>query len=366
MHLLFICLLFVAKLFAVDTILCKECHPIIYAEFQKSMHKKSSIHFDEVHKSIWDIHPLKKKNDYKCAKCHTPESKSTEAGHEGISCISCHTITNIKKHSEVNKNIYETKPKTFYSAQKGRENEKVIYKKESHLFGLFNKTVGSPYHDLDYTNKIFYNGEVCMGCHSHNQNKNNFTICDIGVDVSKDEKNNCITCHMPKVAGTATTIRQSKTHAFHGFAGLINKAGMLTEYVEIDFKKSKEGFTLYILNKAPHDLLTQPLRVVQLKTKLKRDGESKSLKTHVFAKILGKDGKPAPPWMADSILKNNMIKANERRVIEFDQKLKSGDELDIVLGFYVVNPKSAKMLKLNISKHLTSFKPFKSRYIKVR
>ena len=51
---------------------CKKCHPAIFAEYQHSMHARSSIFKDNVHKAVWDKHPDKVKNNYKCAKCHTP------------------------------------------------------------------------------------------------------------------------------------------------------------------------------------------------------------------------------------------------------------------------------------------------------
>jgi len=344
-------------LFANNTKLCKTCHPIIYSEFQNSIHKKSSPKLDKVHNAVWSLHPLKKKDDYKCAKCHTPN------GEENVNCFSCHTIKNIEKHQKTNTNIYEKKPKLFYSAQKGSEDKKLTYKKTSKFFGLIEDSEGSPYHDIDYTNKIFYDGSVCMGCHSHKQNSHKFTVCKTAS--SNEKKQNCITCHMPKVKGSATTIRQSATHAFHGFSGVINHHDKLKKYIELSYKKEADGFSITIKNKAPHDLLTHPLRVVKLITKLKRGTTTTELKTHTFVKILGKDNKPSMPWMADMILKNNMIKAKESRVIKFTQKLQKGDEIEATLGFFVVNPKAVKKLKLENEKELTKFTPLKRLHINI-
>ena len=58
---------------------CKACHPKIYKEYSNSMHHKASIYKDVVHKAIWDKHPLKKKDNYKCGKCHTPSDKELVA-----------------------------------------------------------------------------------------------------------------------------------------------------------------------------------------------------------------------------------------------------------------------------------------------
>jgi len=348
-----------------DTDACKKCHPLITKEFQDSMHKKSTINEDKVHKAIWDKHPAKAKGNYKCAKCHTPNLAGQEEHSTGITCISCHTIIDVEQHAQSNKNIYSGKKKTFYSAEKGRENEKVVYKQTSSWFGLSKTTVGSAYHDIDYTNKNFYDGKMCMGCHSHKQNGHKFSVCNTDAKGANSKESNCITCHMPKVDGSATTVRISKQHAFHGFAGARVKPELLSKYVSLDFKDNDKSFEITINNDAPHNLMTHPLRVVQLRTKLHRGSKVLPLKTHTFVKIIGKDGKPAMPWVANAVVKDNMIKANEQRVVKFDTQLKSGDKLEVQLGYFVVNPKVVKKLKLDGDKELTKFTILKSQYFTV-
>lgn len=246
-----------ASVDSADTASCKKCHPVISEEFESSMHKKSSIYDDKIHKAVWDQHPAKAKGDYKCAKCHTPNAETEQKKHEGITCVSCHTITDVQKHSKANKNIYSKKAKTFFSAEAGRESEKVEYKTTTSWWG--NKTtVGSAYHDIDYTNEKFYDGQMCMGCHSHKQNSHEFSVCTTDEAGAKDKKSNCITCHMPKIDGTATTVRLSKQHAFHGFAGARVKPEMLSKYVELSYKNANRGFEVTVENKAPHNLLTHP------------------------------------------------------------------------------------------------------------
>ena len=337
---------------------CKACHPIIYNEFQESFHKKSSINEDEIHKAVWDKHPAKAKGAYKCAKCHTPQNKS----HQGITCVTCHTITDVKTHSMSNENIYETKPKTLYSAEKGNENKKVIYKEKSSWFGMINKTIGSPYHDIDYTNKNYYTGKMCMGCHSHKKNSHKFDVCTTDISGATDKESNCITCHMPKVEGTSTTIRKSKTHAFHGFAGARNAPEMLSKYVDLTYKRLDKGFEITVHNNTPHPLMSHPLRVVELRTTLKRDSKSEALKEHTFIKVIGTDNKPSMPWLATQVIKDTMLKAKEKRVVSFDRELKDGDEVGVVLGYRVVNKKAGE--KLGLDKSLSEFIPLKSSYFK--
>jgi nitrate/TMAO reductase-like tetraheme cytochrome c subunit len=363
MRLLLILLTLSLALFANDSNTCKKCHPIIYSEFQQSMHKKSTIREDKVHNAVWNKHPDKAKGNYKCAKCHTPEEKKADTN-QGVTCISCHTIKRIEKHPKVNKNIYETKDKTFYSAQKGMENKKLVFEKKSSWLGLVEETIGSPYHDIDYTHENFYTGEMCMGCHSHKQNAHKFNVCTTDMKGAKNKNSNCITCHMPKVKGSATTIRESKTHAFHGFVGIRNSPKKLAKYIDISYKKQDNGFDIIIHNKASHNLLTHPLRVIQLKTKLKRNGKIKELKTNTFIKVIGTNNKPSMPWLATQIIKDNMIKANEKRVISFNTKLQKGDEIEAILGYYIVNPKAVKKLGLENEKELSEFIPLKDVYLK--
>jgi len=344
---------------------CQKCHPTIVTEFESSMHKKSSIYDDKIHKAVWDKHPAKKKDNYKCAKCHTPNVKTNNQAHQGITCISCHTIKDVEKHTKSNKNIYETKPKTFYSAEPGRKNEKITYKTTTTWWGK-TTTVGSAYHDIDYTNKQFYNGEMCMGCHSHKQNSKKFMVCSTAKPDVKNTKENCITCHMPKILGTATTVRISETHRFHGFAGARVEPKMLSKYVQLTLHQDENHFTVTIQNDAPHNLLTHPLRQLQLRVSLLRDSQKIELKTHTFEKVIGHDSKPSMPWLATEVVKDTMIKANETRAIKFVKTLQTGDRVEATLGYYIVNQKALKKLRLDTEKELKIFTILKSKNFNIK
>jgi len=82
--------------------------------------------------------------------------------------------------------------------------------------------------------------------------------------------------------------------------------------------------------------------------------------------LYGTKGKPAMPWLATEIVKDTMIKANEKREVRFDTKLQSGDEIETTLGFYIVNPKAVKKLGLEEHKELSSFTVLKRSYFKVK
>ncbi|MEO1937489.1 MAG: multiheme c-type cytochrome [Sulfurimonas sp.] len=360
---------------------CQKCHPLIYKEHLGSQHKKASIFSDPIHKAVWDAHPLKKKELYKCAKCHTPNNKEAmaalkehkkylpqdnSASREGVSCVSCHKIESIKHNKASNTNILTKDTKKLFSA---RESEKSVKNKKFQLsrdfFGMVTKKSGSPYHDIDFSNELFYNGNVCMGCHSHKENAHKLKVCDTKLQEHPNTKEtNCISCHMPQVKGSFTTMYDSKTHRYHGFSGSIHQAQMLAKYVTIEMQKNDVGFDILITNKANHALLLHPLRIGELQVSIDRNGKTSSLKPVQFVRILGKEDHPAPPWIADKILKDTQIQAKEQRKIHFDYKLQKGDRLSVALGHYIISTKVAK--KFGLDEDLTKFILLKEEHFDVK
>lgn len=335
---------------------CKGCHTTIYNEFYTSMHANSTPQADPIHNAIWKKHPQNlKQNRYECGKCHTPAANNVDkmvkkgqkapfdaknqTHQEAISCAYCHRIKSVEKHKMHNTNIMHTDQKAYVSASK--------------------KSVKSDYHEVVAdVNGAFKKGDSCIGCHSHKKNKADLFLCSTDID-NKEDGANCVSCHMPKVNGNATNDIKSASHAFHGFAGAHNNSEMLRQYVDISVLGEKDNFIVKIHNKASHALLLHPLRVAALVVKIKRGNKVKELKKEMFMRVIGKDGKPAMPWIADKTLKNTMIQANETRTIKYDFKLQKGDTVGVALGWYLVNPKAVKKLGLEKEDVATKFNLFK-------
>jgi DNA-directed RNA polymerase subunit RPC12/RpoP len=343
---------------------CKKCHPVIFAEYQSSIHSKASIFKDAVHKAVWDKHPAKPKNNYKCAKCHTPSDHDLVSGKsklsnneiqqtEPISCQACHTIKSIEKHAKANKNKFIDKKKYFFSADQEKKGTKVVFKEESHFLGMFKTKVGSPYHDIDYSNENYYNGDACMGCHSHKQNGKGFVICDLEV-VQGDSKETCVSCHMPKTQGSMANQVHTGTHAFHGTSIHNSDVKLLSKYIKLSLVKKRDGFDIVIKNETTHTLFPQPLRLNQLRVKIERANKTIALKTESFAKIIGTNGKPSMPWLADAVISDTSIKALETRKVTYDTELQKGDTVIVEFGYYIVNPKAAEKLDIE-DKSVTEF-----------
>jgi len=232
--------------------------------------------------------------------------------------------------------------------------------------GMFKSTTGSPYHDIDYSNEDFYTGNMCMGCHEHFENKHDISICKIENDAAKSEKQNCITCHMPQVKGSVTTIAISKTHTFHGFAGSRNKPDMMAKYLKISFNKTSDGFELTLKNEATHKLFIHTFRKARLNVRVNSGTTTKKLKSTSFVRTVGTNGTHDMPWLANQILEDTMLKAGESRTIKYDTQVNIGDTIEAEFGFYLVNPEMDKALNLINIKEATKFNILKTDYFQVK
>ena len=363
---------------------CKMCHPQIYKEYKTSTHSKSTIYKDEIHKKVWEMHPNYKKEKYTCAACHTPGDvrilKALEDGepampqddekhHEAISCITCHSIQSIKKDPKTfDKNILvnnDKKRPILFAADEENRNNDGVYKRKTTIFGMFKSRSRSPYHDIRHSNEDFYTGKLCLGCHAHMENKLGQNICTTDEDGAKDEKSNCITCHMPMVDGSYSTAPISKKHRYHGFAGLRNKPDMLVKYLKISFKQTQTGFDVTLENKAKHNFLLHPLRLGLLNVTIHRDSQMIKQKPIKFFRILGTKGKPSMPWLATEVVKENMLKAEEIKTYKYDTILKKGDKVEAEFGYYLVNPDMIEALNLSESEEAKKYTIFKKEFFEV-
>lgn len=337
---------------------CKTCHPLIYDEFTASVHHNAATFKDPIHNAVWARHPQNlKENRYACGKCHSPAADDLDAmitkgqsampdaknptHREGIACAYCHRIQAIKPHVRSNTNIINETPRNYYGTRQSN---------------------GSPFHTIDTeSNSHILNGNVCIGCHSHKMNSHGINVCSTNSRNEMDATN-CVSCHMPKVKGSISTLTTTKKHAYHGFPGTHKDAELLADYIGLEMTPRAEGFSITIINRASHALLLHPMRMAVLKTTVVRDGQPIPLKDEVFIRIIGRDGKPAMPWAADTTLKDTMIQHLETRKVAYDFTLKTGDRVEAVLGYYLVNPKAVESLGLEQYEPATKFYILKERH----
>ncbi|WP_434579747.1 hypothetical protein MLC52_06900 [Sulfurimonas sp. NW15] len=345
--------------FANDNKVCQKCHPLIYKEYYDSIHRKSSLANDAIYRAVFEKEH-KEKERGKCNSCHAPSAKNLQQEkEEPISCIYCHTIKNIQKYDEANKNILTGKKKDFFSAQEDKRNRsKVTYETTTSFFGLIKRSKNSPYHQIEYNNENYYNGNVCMGCHSHVNNAHDFDIIMLDAYIDKKDKNTCISCHMPQTMGSKTTLSDSKTHAYHGIAGLHKLSKSLGKYINFHVQKHEKGFQVSIENLANHALFGQAYREGVLDVTIIRGADKIVQEPYIFTRIFGKGNKESMPFEATNILKDTLIYAKKN--IIYNTKLQKGDKIVLTLGFRLISKKAAKELKLQYNKELTKIRILKT------
>ena len=333
---------------------CQKCHPIIYDEYYDSSHRKASVYNNPIHKAYWDKHPKEEKG-YTCAKCHTPtDTVSVETGkltqntiqvEEPISCVYCHTIKDVDQGEMSNTNITTGEKKAFFTAEASKKGSHTAsFETKSSWFGLVKTAKSSPYHKIDYNNENYYNGNVCMGCHSHTNNEHGFDTVMLDAMIDKDDKNSCISCHMPQVLGSKVTLKDSKTHAYHGIAGIYHMNREMGKYIDLKVTQNSDGFVVTLINKSNHALFGQALREGVLTATITRDDKELELPPFSFTRILGDDKKERMPWHATETLKDTLIYA--KKEVSYKVALQKGDTLTLTLGVKLITQKGAEALAI--------------------
>jgi len=338
---------------------CNECHENIYREHKNTMHHKSSLFKDEVHRKVKNaVNPAK----YQCAICHMPATKnlrdvmsgkkqpdSTKHRQaDGVSCFFCHQISK----------IYNSKAhKINFSNYKGE--------KKPTVFGNLKKPYESNEHYTD-SNEIYKNSEVCMGCHSHKQNSKGFEVCNTKNEY--DKTSDCIGCHMPKTPGTIEKkdkgIRDK--YASHEFLG-VHSLEMVKKAVKLELSYKDETIELTITNKMGHSIITHPMRLKFAKTVVHRDGkviwsnfkESPIEDKEATFIIVFKDSedKASMPHHAIGYKMNRNLKASQSKTVKYNVPgLKKGDEITTTWISYVINPKIAKKLDITAKEIVKPYK----------
>ena len=342
-----------------DSETCKECHEDIHYEHMKSMHSKSSIFSDEVHRKVKNA---VNKDKYSCALCHMPSTKNLAAmirGMEqpnknsvrqtdGVSCIYCHQIRKIYHGDTYNINFINS-----------------INGEKPTMYGNLVNPDDSDKHRAE-SNEIYKNSEVCMGCHSHKQNSKGFEVCNTKDEY--DKTSNCIGCHMPKSPGANEKFNKKgrDEYATHQFLG-IHSTEMIKKAVKLELSYEDETIELTIVNKMGHSIITHPMRLKFAKTVVTRKGQviwSNFKDSPVEDKeatfiIVFKDDKdqPAMPHKAIGYKLNRNLKANQSKTIKYHvDNLKKGDEITTTWISYVVNPKIAKKLNLTLQDVIKPYK----------
>ena len=342
---------------------CSTCHPTIYEEFEKSQHNKATVFKDPIHAAVYNAHPSKTNEKYLCGNCHIPTANNlaalvtskngvipdtnNETQNEAISCAFCHRITDVKEGALMDKSIISADEKVYFTR---KDNPEAV-----------------PFHGLKTNKEIFEDGKLCLGCHAHKGNKNDFQVCITDIN-PKASKKNCIECHMHKVKGAPSIMSESTEHTYHGFPGLHGDLTNLSQHIDLNItvQEGKKIFDVTVKHNSPHSSLLNPLRFSQLTVSIKRNDEIINMEPQQLFKMIGAKGKMAPPWLATEIIRDTRIPPNTKKTYTYAQKLKSGDIITAKFGYFLVPPHMLKNLKLDDNEEAQKFRVISTRSYTVK
>jgi nitrate reductase cytochrome c-type subunit len=326
---------------------CVRCHLDIYKEFKRSKHHKSNILNNPSHKAMWEGNPLSKEQKYVCATCHAPAAEniddlisgkaSAKDGDksitDGISCAMCHRIEDIHKTGKGDKYILGSEKRTYY--------------------GLRDNIEKSDYHKIKLHNPKQKNGDMCLTCHAQHKKQKQLIVNDSGrycvfskIDdkasktAQNTEKENCLTCHMPRIRGSLTDRFDTDTHASHTFAALSTKIDKPERYIDLNLSKKETYFEVIINNKLPHDMILHPTRLFTLKVFINKD----LVKTVEFKKEWKNENIKPFTWKKENIKYKNNIFAKSKKIIKIEKQTKPDDDIRVILGYHTFNPNLAKKI----------------------
>jgi hypothetical protein len=331
---------------------CKQCHPLIYEEWNQSMHAKSSVHKDNAHAAVFNTFAksMEKENKpqtYHCANCHAPMPDNLQdlmAGKakpnpnewkesEGVGCVFCHRIRGVVEEKSFNHYLMNQDGSLMVSKPSN---------KAPH------KTSASP---------LFADSLVCLGCHSHMANPKGAAIC---LMMEEGIEGNCMSCHMKESAGAPANGSEKTSHRSHIMPGG-HDGDMLKQAVSLDAKVDKKGdinqLTVTIQNLITHTFpSTNPMRLAFLKiVALNKDGKevwtnfkddiAKEDPQALFAKAFKANDKVGvPSWEAEAVAFDSRIKKGESRAIAYDLKQADIDKVKISLIYRLFPAKAIDMM----------------------
>ena len=327
--------------------LCATCHPEIYKEWSDSYHAKSSLHKDPAHKAVHAkfsayLTAQGKKPNYLCANCHapmanklqelmsgdaTPDSNNwTES--EGVGCTFCHRIEAISKGK---------------SFDQYRLNKDGAY----HV----SEAQGKAPHPTA-ASSLFATGQVCMGCHSQYINPHEVPICVM----TEEGTGNCLTCHMPQVAGGPVVGSKAGMHTSHRIPGGHDLA-MLQQAAGLDLKIETTGkertIVIKVSNSTTHTFpSTNPMRMAFVKVRAKdksgaviwenfKQDPLKEDKQSVFSRAFRAGERVGvPSWEAEALAFDTRLKAGETRQITYPIYSLAISEVEAELVYLLFPPKA--------------------------
>ncbi len=309
---------------------CKACHAGVYEEWTESMHSRAHHDNDPIYGNMRALR-MKKQGEQvanQCVKCHNPRSPSAPdepAGKVGISCAACHQVKAV--HLEQGKVGVET----------------LVYDTDGVMHsGRELPRDASPVHALGAPLAAMQDGQtLCLSCHNATKTPTGAPACTTGPEfkssaLSKgDEGQTCVSCHMPEVEGAAGAVGRQEKHRSHKFLGphrawYQDDKSILTQAVDMDAEIKGNTLHVSLKNKSVHAFPSGfPGRMVVVKVvgldehnnvawENFTENAMKESPESVLNKVYhDKEGKPVAAPFAEKMVRDNRLKADESRSLEY-------------------------------------------------
>lgn len=274
---------------------CADCHTEIWNEWQESGHAQAWT--SELYGRLKTRHDFP--ND--CDPCHAPKplhitgmgempELRDEDRDRGVDCLACHLGPEGKMHGPHND------PSPFHATQR----------------------------DLAlYTRRI----TVCESCHGQKTVMAHNQVAEFRESRSAAQAETCQRCHMPETTRKpAKYSRREKRSATHTFLGSRNQ-GWLENALRLDYERTPDGLTVYVMNSAAHSVPAAPLRAMRLGILVtSATGDVLHGDVKLYTHPLGVDGAVIDPDVPD-----DRLTAEEAREfpVPLDPALLDGSKLTV-------------------------------------
>lgn len=336
---------------------CGECHPEIFAQWQTSMHAKSTALVDPIHGAFYrnvigdpraEGVRSKKGGFPVCLKCHAPSAArdgktkldARPSYSEGVGCTTCHGITRFRGTKgaggklRLGTDAYDFATDTLYSASGA------ALAGDDHPWPVVGNAL------------LFKTSAVCLGCHDRRTNSKGVSLCQTGDEmVASRSQIPCQSCHMPLINGVAD-------HSMPGGHSRDMVRRGLAMGLEARRDSGVVHATVTLLNLLPHKLPTgAPFRSIYIKVvALNSAGTTvwQSSEKHPFVADkrqdilmyrLGDDaGHFAPPPKATRVLEDTRLAPHERRVLRYEIRARGVARVRVRVFYELLLPPFKKML----------------------
>ncbi len=353
---------------------CKTCHAVQVADWNTTWHSRSYTGNILFNKMV-DYISKKSRKDKKillmeCAECHSPritktsvdsyriykmtkayglETKETKEidnalkdKHlkEGINCIVCHNIDQIKR----TRSSYD------------RGHNLIKWTKPGVMTGPFNSK-STAYHTnqkRDFFRKDA--NDLCLICHYSGVNANGVVINETGKEYEKTDKSmKCVECHMSihkdeyvakHVSYTRKEIKLRKTRS-HIFAGVRN-SDIVKKAIELKVSTSLDDkLKITMKNKTYHKFPTGfGGREVVVEARFRTQQGTIIKKTKINASYYDNMGRETVSYLAHKVKEDKRLKPLESR--EFLYHIPKGTQsVTVTVWYKLVKDKLKRLLKIS-------------------